>query len=309
MAGVFQGLGVDGPRERRERREDAVRYLVRLELADVSRPVVRTVELPSDMILDEVSDVVQAAYGWLDYHLHRFATGDPFAPGGEVYLCPFEVDDGEDGLDARGIRLDELLASPGDTCRYAYDYGDGWEVELRLLDVLPAAVADGPRVRCRTGEGAPPPEDSGGPGGYDDLVADRRTPGGLPFDPDAFDAQQVTRSIAAELGFRRGRHPGVRLERYQWLLDRVVGDGLPLTAAGYLRPVDVRAAFDDWGLEDEWIGTGNREHTVPVWEVREGALALRLVRRCKGRLLLTPLGAQARQDPEVLRAQLGRLAE
>lgn len=72
----------------------------------------------------------------------------------------------------------------------------------------------------------------------------------------------------------------------------------------------MRAAFDDWGLEDEWIGTGNREvHTVPVWEVREGALALRLVRRCKGRLLLTPLGAQARQDPQVLRAQLGRLAE
>lgn len=152
MAGVFQGLGVDGPRERRERREDAVRYLVRLELADVSRPVVSTVELASDMFLDEVSDVVQAAYGWLGYHLHRFAIGDPFAPGAEVYLCPFEVDDGEDGLDARDIRLDELLASPGDTCRYAYDYGDGWEVQLRLLDVLPAAVPDGPRVRCTTGE-------------------------------------------------------------------------------------------------------------------------------------------------------------
>ncbi len=309
MAGVVRSLEVSAPRERYGRREDAVRYLVRLELADVSRPVVRTVELPSDMFLDEVSEVVQAAYGWLGYHLHRFATGDPFAPGAEVYLCPFEVDDGEDGLDARDIRLDELIASPGDTCRYDYDYGDGWEVELRLLDVLPAAGADGPRVRCTTGEGAPPPEDSGGPGGYDDLVAERMTPDGAPFDPDAFDAQQVTSSITSGLAFGRGRRRGVRRERYQWLLDRVADGGLQLTAAGYLRPVDVRAAFEDWGLDDEWIGTGNREvHTVPVWEVREGALALRLVRRYKGRLLLTRLGAQARRDPDVLRAQIGRLA-
>ncbi|MGJ7439998.1 plasmid pRiA4b ORF-3 family protein [Aquipuribacter sp. MA13-6] len=309
MAGVAQSAEVGAPPERHERRDVAVRYRVRLELTDVSRPVTRTVELPSDVFLDEVSDVVQAAYGWLGYHLHRFATGDPFAPGAEVYLCPFEVDDGEDGLDARDVRLDELLASPGDTCRYAYDYGDGWEVELRLLDVV-AADADGPRVRCTTGEGAPPPEDSGGPGGYDDLVAERMTPDGLPFDPDAFDPQQVTRSMSSELGFRRGRRRGVRQERYQWLLDRVSGGGLSLTDAGYLRPVDVRAAFDDWGLDDEWIGTGNREvHTVPVREVREGALALRLVRRYKGRLLLTRLGAQARRDPEVLRAQLGRLVD
>ncbi len=309
LAGVAQSAEVGAQRERHERRVDAVRYRVRLELADVSRPVTRTVELPSDMFLDEMSDVVQAAYGWLGYHLHRFATGDPFAPGAEVYLSPFEVDDGEDGLDARDVRLDELLALPGDTCRYAYDYGDGWEVELRLLDVV-AADADGPRVRCTTGEGAPPPEDSGGPGGYDDLVAERMTPDGLPFDPDAFDPQGVTRDISSELGSRRGRRRGVRQERYQWLLDRVSGGGLPLTDAGYLRPVDVRAAFDAWGLDDEWIGTGNREvHTVPVWEVREGALALRLVRRYKGRLLLTRLGAQAGRDPEMLRAQLGRLAD
>ena len=84
---------------------------MRLELAEVARPVVRVLELASDMYLDEVSDVVQAAFGWLGYHLHRFAIGDPFGIGVEPYLCPFEVDEGEaEGLDARQVRLDELLA-------------------------------------------------------------------------------------------------------------------------------------------------------------------------------------------------------
>lgn len=72
----------------------------------------------------------------------------------------------------------------------------------------------------------------------------------------------------------------------------------------------MRAAFEAWGLDQEWIGAGNREvHTVPVMEVRTGAVALKLLRRYKGRLLLTRSGAKARQDPEVLRAQLGRLME
>lgn len=41
------------------------------------------------------------------------------------------------------------------------------------------------------------------------------------------------------------------------LLDQV-GDGLDLTAAGYLPPRVVRAVFDQLGLEDYWIGKGNR---------------------------------------------------
>ncbi len=38
-------------------------------------------------------------------------------------------------------------------------------------------------------------------------------------------------------------------------------------------------------------------------------MALKLLRRFKGRLLLTRLGAQARRDPDVLRAQLARLVD
>ncbi|MFC5379333.1 plasmid pRiA4b ORF-3 family protein [Aquipuribacter nitratireducens] len=287
-----------------------MRYRVRAELAEVTQPVWRGLELPSDLALDEVHHVLQGAFGWHGYHLHRFAIGEPFDETAEVYLCPFLVDEGEAvGIDARDVRLDELLGERGESCHYAYDYGDGWEVELRLEQVLDGPADGTRRVRCLDGAGAPPPEDCGGPPGFDDIVVEREYDG-RPFDPDEFDADDTTRAIDASLRLSSGTRRAVRLERYQWLLDRVGDTGLPLTAAGYLKPVDVRAAFDAWGLETEWIGAGNREDlTWPVAEVREGAMALGLLRRYKGRLLCSRLGKQARADRAVLEAQVARLVE
>lgn len=99
--------------------------------------------------------------------------------------------------------------------------------------------------------------------------------------------------------------PDLLAERVAWVLDRAGDDGLPLTSAGWLIPADVRAAFDAWDLGQEWIGTGNRENqTIPVLEVRELAQELRLLRRYKGRLLLTPLGRSMREDRARLRELL-----
>jgi hypothetical protein len=44
---------------------------------------------------------------------------------------------------------------------------------------------------------------------------------------------------------------------YSWLLDQV-GDGIKLSAAGFLPPKVVEAAVAELGLEDEWIGKYNR---------------------------------------------------
>jgi hypothetical protein len=81
------------------------------------------------------------------------------------------------------------------------------------------------------------------------------------------------------------------------LLD-AIGDGVKLTAAGYLPPAVVQAIFDELDLGDEWIGKGNREDlTVPVLELREAAQRLKLVRRYKGRLVPTSRGKNLAQDP------------
>ena len=91
------------------------------------------------------------------------------------------------------------------------------------------------------------------------------------------------------------------VHRYSWLLQRVGSRGLPLTAAGYLKPVDVSAAFAELELGDEWIGTGNREvHSRPVLLLRESAQKLGLLRKSNGRLLQTKAGSSVAADPLAL---------
>ena len=112
------------------------------------------------------------------------------------------------------VLVRDLLASPGDALRYDYDFGDGWEHHVELVAVRP--LADGEQCpRCLAGERAHPPEDCGGPWGYQELLEALANPGherydelsewldgyeGLGFDPEAFDIEVVNeqlRSLAA----------------------------------------------------------------------------------------------------------------
>ncbi len=99
------------------------------------------------------------------------------------------------------------------------------------------------------------------------------------------------------------------LRRYVWLLHRV-GDGLPLTAAGWLPPAVVTEAMDALWPDDHWIGKRNREDlTEPVRRLRSSAQRLGLLRVSRGRLLATKAGGALREDPVLLwRHVAGRLA-
>jgi hypothetical protein len=85
------------------------------------------------------------------------------------------------------------------------------------------------------------------------------------------------------------------------LLDRVGVDGLPLTSAGYLKPDDVLACATELNMDKEWIGKFNREaQTFPVLSLRESAQKLGLLRKFRGRLVLTANGKKVSKDPVAL---------
>lgn len=85
---------------------------------------------------------------------------------------------------------------------------------------------------------------------------------------------------------------------YAWLLDRLGADGVRLTSAGHLPPVVVTEAMDALGERERWFGAANREyHTRPVLELRESARRFGLVRKHRGVLLSTKLGASLSADP------------
>jgi hypothetical protein len=174
LAGALSQLGV-GPEEqarprrpelRRPRLTELQRFVVRVDLRHAKPPIWRRLEVRSDLTLDVVHRVVQAAFGWTDSHLWRFSLGgDPFSSSSQVFLCPWDVEEGDfeddGGIPAAAIRLDETLQVPGEILSYDYDYGDNWELTLRLEHVLPAAAGT-PSAVAVDGRRAAPPEDCGG---------------------------------------------------------------------------------------------------------------------------------------------------
>jgi len=112
------------------------------------------------------------------------------------------------GVDERDVRLDAVLAEPGDRLVYLYDYGDDWRHALKLEAVRPRRDGE-PAAACIGGRRACPPEDCGGIDGYESLVEaggdfavaygydlpDGEV--GLPrFDSEAFDVREANAVLA-----------------------------------------------------------------------------------------------------------------
>ena len=105
------------------------------------------------------------------------------------------------------------------SCLYLYDFGDGWEHTLRIERITePVRGIAYPHLREATGRC--PPEDVGGPWGYQEFleaIADPKherhsefvTWIGDNFDPTAVNAERHARDIAA-LAKRWSRSPTTR---------------------------------------------------------------------------------------------------
>lgn len=131
-------------------------YQLKVTLRGVAKPPVwRRIVVPAALSLGLLHHVIQQAMGWEDDHLHLFSTagrnyGDPYSDLGPA--------------DESKAVLAKVLAKPGATMRYTYDFGDQWEHDIVLEKVLPPD--DVPRLSCLAGKGACPPEDCGGAWGY-----------------------------------------------------------------------------------------------------------------------------------------------
>lgn len=70
--------------------------------------------------------------------------------------------------DARKVKLADFFKKKGDKCIYHYDFGDDWEHEVKLSQVVELPE----KFQCRLldGERNFPPEDCGGPWGYYDCL-------------------------------------------------------------------------------------------------------------------------------------------
>lgn len=183
------------------------RLVIHVDLVDAAPPIWRRIEIAPELRLDQVHSIIQAAFEWEDAHLHEFALDAPESFGTEGFLQRFQSlwrddqeahlpppmqppakpgrrfamrmeDDWDNDKSAEfetDVTIGELLVEPGAELQYLYDFGDSWEHMLRL-DKIIVAKPGAPLARCVGGMRACPPDDSGGIGTYQWVLAASEDP-------------------------------------------------------------------------------------------------------------------------------------
>jgi hypothetical protein len=155
---------------------------------EVTPTIWRRLLVPGEIKLSRLHTIFQAAMGWEDYHLHNFEID------GVRYGRP-DPEWENDDIDEETVTFSDLV-SGRTRFFYEYDFGDSWrhEVVVEDTDPMPAILKF---AVCVDGQRACPPEDSGGTGGYADLLEAMGDPDheehadyvewASDFDPEFFD--------------------------------------------------------------------------------------------------------------------------
>lgn len=179
---------------------------IRIELERIEPLVWRRIQVPGHYTFWDLHVAIQSAFAWTDTHLHEFRPCGQ-RDGTPRFGLPLDDFDDNPPLPCWEHCVADVLTRANPRIEYEYDFGDGWEHTVVLEEILEAAPGK-KYPRCTAGERSAPPDDCGGPGGYESLLetlADPEDPEYKSshlwassqkgqrgkFDPEAFDEQQV----------------------------------------------------------------------------------------------------------------------
>ncbi len=136
----------------------------KIQLAGITKPPVwRRVAVPASYTFMQFHEVIQTAMGWYNYHLFMFSPG---GYGSSPSITLLHDDNEPDDLDASTVILGAVFTQEGQKFVYTYDFGDDWTHSI-LLEKITDDASEKPMLLA--GKGACPPEDCGGPWGYESL--------------------------------------------------------------------------------------------------------------------------------------------
>ena len=141
----------------------------KIQIRDIKKPPVwRRIVIPGNFTFHDLHNTIQSAFGWWDEHLYQFQHY-PFDGG----WCVKDIDEDDDNWgerpeDARETNVLNFIQHMGlEKIVYVYDFGDSWVHDITVEKINHDANLDHPV--CLAGKGACPPEDCGGPWGYEEL--------------------------------------------------------------------------------------------------------------------------------------------
>lgn len=174
---------------------------LKITLNSIDPMPVRQVEVPLDIRLDRLHIVIQAAMGWTDTHLYEFRTG------GASWGPPDPDGIFEGPLPAAKTTLEKLInGTTPQMIQYLYDFGDGWDHSVSV-EQIDEARDDRTYSRLIAATEVCPPEDVGGPLGYEEFLTALADPDceqhedmlrwwGGEFDPRDAQADKVSGRLA-----------------------------------------------------------------------------------------------------------------
>lgn len=149
--------------------KDVRKFTVRVALKNVSPTVWRKFQCPSNITLRHLADLVLELMGWYNEHLNQICIGQ------KNYVPYYQYDEENDwssgdALFQEDYTLADLLNEKGKTIRLEYDFGDGWQHDIRLSAIDEYKEGEKHDIVWVGGKRACPPEDCGGPFGYQQLL-------------------------------------------------------------------------------------------------------------------------------------------
>lgn len=169
---------------------------LRIKIPVIEPEIWREILIKNDITFKKLHEIIQLSFGWTNSHLYNFDVN------GILFSMPDKEFENND-LDVKN-KITEFLIEKGQKALYTYDFGDNWEHEIEIVDVL--KKEKGIRYpKCLGGKRNGPPEDCGGISGYEDVIdaltsKDKSEHEDLlewlgDYDPEKFDIDQINKVI------------------------------------------------------------------------------------------------------------------
>ena len=186
-------------------------YQLKITIKGSKPPIWRRVVVLEQFTFCQLHQAIQGAFGWCDYHLHKFEFKKP----GLLIRETWEEDDlaesrGCDVLE-EGTQIGTLITE-NPRFIYTYDFGDTWEHQI-LMEKEVEYEYSYPQVLKYKGDNIP--EDCGGIGGYYDLLDKLDDPEAEDHDlmeewacqqgMGEYDLDEVNANLKAHPAFGQGR--------------------------------------------------------------------------------------------------------